>query len=878
MVPTDPKYSLQWHFDLIGDIEKIWDEFNGSGVNVAVYDDGMDVDHPDLVGNYDATLESNVAGVDGDYNTDTDAHGTAVGGIIAGVQNGSYGVGVAFGANLTSVDFLNDGQNLLLNGMSGITAFKNLMNEMAKFDVINNSWGSIPMYDSVYNSISSTSSGNASIYQDGVVYATTNGRDGLGSIIVKAAGNEANDSSYQSVYGVYGNAQGDELNSAFEIILVAATDANGDAEYYSNYGANVLVTAPAASETTDIVGTGGYSDTAWATDFGGTSAATPVVSGVTALMLDANENLGWRDVRMILAMSASLTGSNIGSSATGYEVAQWGINDANNWNGGGNSFHLNYGYGMVDAYAAVRMAEVWLDLYDTAKTTANIDSVTLTNNTNQRIYNSTGAISTVTCNTDIALEHVNVTISTDHYYMEDLTIYLVGPDGTYVPLLDQEGGSTDLGTWTFGVAAVMGMSSVGTWSVVVADNFSGDSDYYFIDYITIEFLGAEAITDSVYTYTDDFLTMLALESSRGTLADTDGGIDWINMAAITGDVLANLTSSVQVDNATWVTLNGSVENIVTGDGDDVLYGNSGANILQGMRGNDVLIGGDGADTLRGGAGTDSASYSNASGLVIADLINGGSGTGDSAGDTYSSIENLTGSAYNDDLRGTHGNNILAGGAGNDFMMGRTGNDILIGGGGNDTLTGGDDFDVLNGGIGNDRLNGEAGGDRMLGDAGDDVLYDIYGNNQMFGGSGNDTLLDGSGDGVLFGNTGADRLIGNSGNDRMYGDQGNDTLSAGNGNDTVVGGAGNDYMLGGNGADKFVFYENDGADRIADYEIGVDRLFIDGTIAGTDINALVSNYADVVDGNIVFDFGGGNTISLLGVTDIGSIANDILIIT
>ena len=113
---------------------------------------------------------------------------------------------------------------------------------------------------------------------------------------------------------------------------------------------------------------------------------------------------------------------------------------------------------------------------------------------------------------------------------------------------------------------------------------------------------------------------------------------------------------------------------------------------------------------------------------------------------------------------------------------------------------------------------------------------------------------------------------------MYGDQGNDTLSAGNGNDTVVGGAGNDYMLGGNGADKFVFYENDGADRIADYEIGVDRLFIDGTIAGTDINALVSNYADVVDGNIVFDFGDGNTISLLGVTDIGSIANDILIIT
>ncbi|WP_417267838.1 S8 family serine peptidase [Celeribacter baekdonensis] len=877
MVPADPKYSQQWHFDLIGDIEKIWDEFDGSGINVAVYDDGMDVGHPDLVDNYDASLESNVSGVDGDYNTSTDAHGTAVGGIIAGVQNGSYGVGVAFGADLTSVDFLNDGQDLLNNGASGVTAFKNLMNEMAKFDVINNSWGSTPMYDSVFNSISSSTSGNTSIYEDGVVYATTNGRNGLGSIIVKAAGNEANNYSLQYNYGVYGNAQGDELNSSFEIILVSATDSNGDVEYYSNYGANVLVAAPAASETTDIVGSDGYSSNAWATDFGGTSAATPVVSGVTALMLDANENLGWRDVRIILAMSASLTGSNIGSSATGYEVGQWGVNDANNWNGGGNSFSLNYGYGMVDAYAAVRIAEVWFDLFDTAKTTANIDSVTLTNNTDQRIYNSTGATSSVTCNTDIELEHVYVTISTDHYYMGDLTIYLVGPDGTYIPLLDQEGLDTDLGTWTFGVTAVMGMSSVGTWSVVVQDNYSGDSDYYYIDYIQIEFLGSEANADSVYTYTDDFLTMLAYDNTRGSLADTDGGADWINMAAITGNVVANLASSVKVDNLTWMTLNGSVENIVTGDGNDVLYGNSDANILQGMRGDDVLVGGDGADTLRGGAGTDAASYSNATSFVTADLINGGSGSGDSAGDIYSSIENLTGSAYNDDLRGTNGNNTISGGAGNDFMMGRNGNDVLIGGAGNDTLTGGDGFDVLNGGTGKDRLNGEAGNDRLLGDDNDDVLYDVSGNNQMFGGSGNDTLLDGNGDGVLFGNTGADRLIGNSGNDRIYGDQGNDKISAGNGIDTIVGGAGNDYMVGGNGADKFVFYQNDGADRIEDFELGQDRLFLDSDIAGTDIDALVANYADVVGGNIVFDFGDGNTITLIGVTDIDNIADDILII-
>ena len=102
--------------------------------------------------------------------------------------------------------------------------------------------------------------------------------------------------------------------------------------------------------------------------------ATPIVSGVVALMLQANPNLGWRDVQNILAASATHTGSAIGAVTPGTnENSNWFLNDAANWNGGGMHFSNDYGYGVVNAYNAVRMAEVW-SLFQPAQTSANEQS------------------------------------------------------------------------------------------------------------------------------------------------------------------------------------------------------------------------------------------------------------------------------------------------------------------------------------------------------------------------------------------------------------------------------------------------------------------------------------------------------------------------
>ena len=125
----------------------------------------------------------------------------------------------------------------------------------------------------------------------------------------------------------------------------------------------------------------------------------------------------------------------------------------------------------------------------------------------------------------------------------------------------------------------------------------------------------------------------------------------------------------------------SLRNAITGNaGNNTLNGLGGNDALSGGNGNDTLIGGSGADVLNGGTGTDRASYATATGGVVAKLNFPSNNTGDAAqGDTYVSIENLSGSNFNDALYGSNGANAISGG---------NGNDILIGYGGNDTLTGG----------------------------------------------------------------------------------------------------------------------------------------------------------------------------------------------
>ena len=120
-----------------------------------------------------------------------------------------------------------------------------------------------------------------------------------------------------------------------------------------------------------------------------------------------------------------------------------------------------------------------------------------------------------------------------------------------------------------------------------------------------------------------------------------------------------------------------------GTGDDTLLGGTGNDTLDGGDGNDFLEGGAGSDKLIGGAGTDTASYATAVAGATVDLANSLNNRGDAAGDTFSSIENVSGGNYADTLRGNSSANRIDGAGGNDVLTGAGGNDILDGGAGSD---------------------------------------------------------------------------------------------------------------------------------------------------------------------------------------------------
>lgn len=691
---NDPSYSSQWHLFRI-DVAPIWDEYTGAGVTVGVFDDGVDYAHQDLDDNFSAALNIVWNGTNWDPfpNVSTNAHGTAVAGIIAAeANNGAGGVGVAYGATLGAVDIFDD---VYINGLSESAALAHMRN----FDITSNSWGYTPLFQAFQNSSGFTQLANlAANYENSAEV----GRGGLGTIIVQAAGNDAL------------NAQGTGEHTIRWAISVAATGQTDWVTDYSNFGTNILIAAPAASVTTDISGAGGYSSGDYTSNFGGTSASTPVVSGVIALMLEANDTLGWRDVQTILAMSAAQTGSSYGGAGSGFEQGEWFANGAENWNGGGASFHMSYGYGLLDAHAAVRMAEAWIYMVDAPAMSWNEVTVSAANGTDVPIVDLGTSEVSVNVTQDVQIEYVNVTVTIEHSWASDMTVFLVSPDGQEYMLFDRSGGSTltDLGwSWTFGISALQGTSSMGEWTVRVVDQAAGDVGV--IQNVDIDFHGAAASANDIHHLTDDFLEMAAVDVSRSSISDTNGGIDWLNLAAVTGDVYVNMDSGIQVNGVSWASLSANqFENAVSGDGNDNLVGNSLSNELHGMRGNDTISAGNGDDTVYGGNGTDSLVGGSGN-----DTIYGGTDGADLRDEIYG------GDGF-DFIDAGFGNDLAYGGAGNDTILGGFGVDQLVGQAGNDVITGSAYSDLIFGGDGNDFINGGFGSDRVNGGNGADSFYHL----------------------------------------------------------------------------------------------------------------------------------------------------------
>lgn len=294
------------------------------------------------------------------------------------------------------------------------------------------------------------------------------------------------------------------------------------------------------------------------------------------------------------------------------------------------------------------------------------------------------------------------------------------------------------------------------------------------------------------------------------------------------------------------TLNGQGghDEIMGGAGNDTLYGKSGNDTLMGGNGNDLMSGGDGNDEMRdldginrfiGGSGDDTVSYAAATGSVRTDLRNSSSSM-----DSFSGIENLTGSTVgNDHLTGNGSANTLRGLGGNDTLLGAAGDDTLEGSTGNDLLYGGSGQDRLDGGLGDDFFRDETGQSTFIGgDGTDEVSYiqasnavsanlltgvnslsDTYSSIENITGSdgGHDTLVGDNSANRIKGAGGNDALEGNGGNDTISGQAGHDEISGGSGSDSLYGGSGNDYFSDISGNDRF--FGSSGIDTVSYIQSG-----------------------------------------------------------
>lgn len=651
--PGDPDYAKQWYLGAVN-VQKAWDAgYTGKNVKVLVLEpsgqfavdrQSADLNHPDLVGNKSSDFIDTAA---------HSVHATAVAGVIGAARNGIGGVGVAYDADLNSIGLAPE---------NTVVSYRADMGNLKNYDIVNNSW----MHVNTWNS--STAYANADLQQgvdkSAIQEAADSGRNGLGTVMVFGAGNDRAKGYDAGLSSLTNNAWTIDVGAINRVGDVGSS--NGINKPFSNRGANILVAAPGSNITT----TGVQIETANGSVIGsssqesqGTSLAAPIVSGVVALMLQANPNLTYRDVQTILALSAK---KDLGEGAQSGTV--WATNTNSKWNGSGMHYSHDFGFGLVDAGAAVRMAENWVP--------ADHEPVVI-NAWQATEVAALADLGTQTVSFEVtehvALEQAIVKLHLAHERWSDLVVTLVSPHGTRSVLLDRTGLASHLnntaGELDFDQQLMSvhfrGEDTAGTWQLVIEDKATGAAGSGEI-FASLQLVGSSEDSSKRYLLTDEY-------AGNWTITDIPTEPSELNAAAVTGSMRIDLSgTSYSSVNGQTLLVNTSIDRLVGGAGndtllgaglDETLFGGDGADTIEGLQGNDRLEGGRGNDTLKGGKG--------------ADYLDGGLG--------------------DDTLYGGDGSDALIAGNGNDILYGGAGGDVfLIDGEGGTTLTTIQDFNAAEG--------------------------------------------------------------------------------------------------------------------------------------------------------------------------------------
>ncbi|MDE0135550.1 MAG: S8 family serine peptidase [Acidimicrobiaceae bacterium] len=414
-----------------------WATTMGAGVTVAIIDQIWEATHEDLRDNVDLARSH----VWGSFTGENQAagyppHGTAVAGIVGARDNAAGGRGVAPRATLVNYNLLDAFS--VANQITAVTLNRETV-------AVYNLGYSAPGFPGAYPWGGS--------WRRAVDEGTLYGFGGKGSSYVKVAGNGStlSGSNWATL---------DEANNHRGMIAVCAVDYRGQTASYSEDGPSLWVCAPSGDGGSGPailvpIGKDGYS-----ARFGGTSASAPIVSGVIALMRSANADLTWRDVKVILADTAQKNHASSSSWMSG--AAKYGSSSDSY------SFSNQYGFGTVDAQAAVQAATSWTLLPEMLSAEATFSTVTALPSRGHEIELS---VDVDPGDMDF-VEHVSVALTGDIYDIRDYEWTLVSPTGAESLLAPRatecRPGTCGLdGTFHFGSSRHLGEDPSGTWKLKI---------------------------------------------------------------------------------------------------------------------------------------------------------------------------------------------------------------------------------------------------------------------------------------------------------------------------------------------------------------------------------------------------------------------------
>lgn len=411
------------------DAQGAWEQgVLGEGAHIAVVDDGLEHEHPDLSDNFcaECSHDFNSGGGALPVPRSGDNHGTPASGVAAARDNDVCGVGVAYRARVGGI-------RLISETVTDSTEAAGLSYMSGTNDVYSCSWG--PTDDG------RRLEGPGPLAQEAMRAAVTEGRGGLGCVYIWAGGNGRRKQDNCNYDGY--------ANSRYSITVAAVNEAGGQ-PYYSEDCAALMVSAPSgdtgmrAITTTDLMGSRGHTAGDCTSTFSGTSAAAPIAAGVAGLVLSANARLTYRDVMHVFVRSAYQNAAEDGS---------WAVN------GAGRAHSHRFGFGTINASRAVELARAWTNVGpEVAWSTGRVVV--------RQTARSYGAVhSAVVVPTDMLVEWAEVAVTATVRRRGDVAITLRSPSGTVSQLAEAHGDTNADIEWTYTSCRHWDEHAVGTWTL-----------------------------------------------------------------------------------------------------------------------------------------------------------------------------------------------------------------------------------------------------------------------------------------------------------------------------------------------------------------------------------------------------------------------------